>query len=488
MCISLYTSRVVLNTLGVVDFGLFNVVGGIVVLFSFVNYAMTNATQRYITYALGKNEPGVPQKVFNVSVLVHIGIALLIFLLAETVGLWLLLYKMTIPLDRMTTAIWIYQFSIIGSVLSILNVPYNSDIVAHEDMGLFAFISIYEAVMKLLAVFMLMIIDIDKLFLYALFILIIQITSFCFYRVYCKKNYEETHFHIYKDKMLIIEMTSFAGWSMVGNLAAVFSTQGVNILLNSFFGPVVNAARGIATQVQSAIVQISSNFQMALNPQITKSYAVSDLDRMKKLVTMSSKFSFFLLLILALPIFLEASQILKLWLINVPEHSVSFLRIIICVILIEVTADSLAIANQATGKVKTYQIVVGSCNLMIMPLSYICLKFYAIPEIVFLVNLVVSLLSQLIRIHFMSIYIYINFYKFIKDVYGTCLVVLVLSSIIPTCILYNMNEGILRLLVIIVTSIFTVISSVFYMGLTTNEKAIIIGIVKNRIQSLRTPK
>lgn len=209
MCVSLYTSRVVLNTLGVVDFGIYNVVGGVVVLFSFVNYAMTNATQRYITYSLGKNEVNTPRKIFNTAILVHIVIAFFVVLLAETLGLWLLLCKMTIPVDRMPAAIWVYQLSVLGSVLVILNVPYNSDIIAHENMEIYAYISIFEALMKLLSVLILTVVDYDKLKLYAFFILIIQILTFCMYRIYCKQKYPETRFHIYKDKKLILEMTSF---------------------------------------------------------------------------------------------------------------------------------------------------------------------------------------------------------------------------------------------------------------------------------------
>ena len=483
MCISLYTSRIVLNTLGVVDFGIFNVVGGIVVLFSFVNYAMTNATQRYITYSLGINEGNGPSKIFNTAILVHLVIACLVILLAESIGLWLLLNKMTIPTERMDTAMWVYQLTVFGSVLVILNVPYNSDIIAHENMGIYAYISIFEVLMKLISVYILTIIDYDKLKLYALFIFVIQMLTFCIYRLYCKNKYAETRFRIYKDKKLIVEMTSFAGWSLVGNLAAVLSTQGVNILLNTFFGPVVNAARGVATQVQSAIVQISSNFQMAINPQITKSYAVNDLERMRSLVFMSSKFSFSLLLILALPIFMEAPLLLKIWLINVPDYSVSFLRIIICIILVEVTSDSLAIANQATGKVRAYQATVGLCNLLIIPLSYICLKLWEIPIIVFFVNLVVSIVSQIVRLLFMRRYISLNIIKFFKKVYGVCIVILGISSLLPTIVYYNMNEGLLRLFLVSTISIISVLLSVFYIGFSYQERKVIVDIVLSKIGS-----
>ncbi len=478
MFISLYTSRVVLNVLGVVDFGLYNVVGGVVVMFSFVNYAMTNSTQRYITYAIGRNDAGYLRKVFNVAVLIHIGIALLIVLLAESIGMWFLMNKMTIPSDRIETCFWVYQFSVIGSVLTILNVPYISTIVAQEDMGIYAYMSIFEAIMRLIAIISLSLFTFDILLLYALCVLLIQVISFCIYRLYCKRKYIETRLRFYRDKTLIAEMTIFAGWSMVGNLAAVFSTQGVNILLNTFFGPIINAARGVATQVQGAIVQISSNFQMALNPQITKSYAVSDMDRMRKLVITSSKISFFLILIISLPVFIEAPLILDLWLVNAPDYSVSFIRIVICIILIEVTADSLAIANQATGKVRTYQTVVGSCNLMIIPISYLGLRFWPIPELVLFVNLMVSITSQMIRIFFMKFYISLDIMKYFKEVYGKGLMVILLSSVIPTYIYFNMSEGIIRLIIIITINTITVIFTVLCVGLTSEERIFLIGAMK----------
>ena len=293
MGISLYTSRVVLNTLGIEDYGIYNVVGGVVAMFGFINGSMSSATQRYITFALGKGDKQRLQTVFSTTLQIHTLIALIIILLGETIGLWFLYNKMQIPADRMDAAFWVLQCSIISTVVMIVSVPYNADIIAHEKMSAFAYISILEVVLKLMIVYMLVIFSFDKLILYSFLILSIQVLiRFC-YSIYCNRHFEETKYKNVWDKSLFKEMTGFAGWSMFGNLAGVLFNQGLNMLLNVFFGPVVNAARGVAVQVQNAVQQFVGNFQMALNPQITKTYAQGDLESMHKLMYRSAKFSFF---------------------------------------------------------------------------------------------------------------------------------------------------------------------------------------------------
>lgn len=284
MGISLYTSRVVLKTLGVEDYGIYNVVGGIVAMFGFINGSMSSATQRYITFALGKGDKKRLQTVFCTTLQIHVLIAGIIVLLGETIGLWFLYSKMQIPIDRMNAAFWVLQASIIDSAIKVISVPYNADIVAHEKMSAFAYISILEAVLKLAIVYVLVVFVFDKLILYAFLLLTVQILiRFC-YSSYCNKHFEETKYRHIWDKALLKEMIGFAGWSMFGNLAAVLFGQGLNMLLNVFFGPVVNAARGIAVQVQIAIQQFVGNFQMALNPQITKTYATHKFESMHRLM------------------------------------------------------------------------------------------------------------------------------------------------------------------------------------------------------------
>lgn len=355
MAVSLFTSRVVLNTLGVEDYGIYNVVGGIVAMFGFINGSMSSATQRYITFALGKGDKNRLQTVFSTTLQIHTLIAGVIVLLGETIGLWFLYNKMQIPADRMDAAFWVLQCSIIAAVVMIISVPYNADIVAHEKMSAFAYISILEVVLKLAIVYMLLVFSFDKLVLYAFLLLAIQILiRFC-YSYYCNKHFEETKYKHVWDKALFKEMTGFAGWSMFGNLAAVLFGQGLNMLLNVFFGPVVNAARGIAVQVQNAVQQFVLNFQMALNPQITKTYAQGEMQEMHKLMYRSARFSFFLLFFLSLPVLFETKFILTVWLKIVPDNTVVFLRIMLCTSLIYTLSNPLIIANQATGKVRKYQ-------------------------------------------------------------------------------------------------------------------------------------
>ena len=298
MAVSLFTSRVVLNTLGVEDFGIYSVVGGVVGMFVFINNSMSSATQRYITFALGKGDKNRLQTVFSTTLQIHSLIAVIIVLLGETVGLWFLYNKMQIPADRMDAALWVMQCSIVSMVVMIVSVPYNADVIAHEKMSAFAYISILEVVLKLAIVYLLLVFSYDKLILYAILILMIQILiRFC-YSIYCNKHFEETKYKHVWDKKLFKEMTGFAGWSLFGNMAGVLFGQGLNMLLNVFFGPVVNAARAVAVQVQGAIQQFVANFQTALNPQITKTYAAGELNEMHRLMFRSARFSFYLLFFL----------------------------------------------------------------------------------------------------------------------------------------------------------------------------------------------
>ena len=298
MVVSLFTSRVVLNTLGVEDYGIYNVVGGIVAMFGFLNASMSSSTQRYIAYALGKNDYGNLRKIFSTCFLTHLLIAFVVLVLIETVGIWLLYNKMVIPTDRMNAAFWVFQFSSISAVVAIIGVPFNSDIIAHEKKSAVAYITILEVVLKLVIVYMLSIGNIDKLILYAALILVVQISIVFFYQIYCLKHFEESRIKFIWDGSLFKEIFGFAGWNMWGCLAHILYTQGLNILLNMFFGPAVNAARGVATEVQGAVQQFSSNFQMALNPQITKTYAANDMKSMHTLIYRSSKFTFFLLFVI----------------------------------------------------------------------------------------------------------------------------------------------------------------------------------------------
>lgn len=470
MVVSLYTSRIVLNTLGVEDYGIYNVVGGIVTMFVFINNSMSSATQRYITFALGKGDKERLSTVFSTTLQIHTLIATVVVLLGETVGLWFLYNKMQIPAERMASAFWVLQCSIVSTFVMIVSVPYNADIVAHEKMSAFAYISILEVLLKLAIVYLLVVFSFDKLILYAILVLAIQILiRFC-YSIYCNRHFEETKYRNVWDKSLFKEMTGFAGWSMFGNMAGVLFGQGLNMLLNVFFGPVVNAARAVAMQVQGAIQQFVGNFQTALNPQITKTYSNGKMNEMHNLMFRSARFSFYLLFFLSLPVLFETEYILKVWLATVPDNAVVFLRIMICTSLIYSIANPLIIANQATGKVKKYQAVCGSILLMILPVSYICLKMGCPAYTVFIVHFLMETITQIARMILLRPLIGLRMRDYVIQIYKPVVTVVVVSALFPTFVYHAMVGGLPRVIVVFLICLVSVAVSVYLLGLSANER------------------
>lgn len=473
MLVTLYTSRVVLNTLGVSDYGIYNVVGGVVAMFGFINSSMASATQRYITFALGKGDLKRLQTVFSTALQIHFLIAALIVLLGETVGLWFLYEKMQIPADRMDAAFWVLQCSILSTVVMIISVPYNADIIAHEKMSAFAYISILEAVLKLAVVYALLLSPYDKLIFYAFLILAVQLLiRFC-YNNYCHRHFFESKYKHIWDKSLFKEMTGFAGWSMFGNLASVLFGQGLNMLLNVFFGPVVNAARAVAVQVQSAIQQFVGNFQMALNPQITKTYAKGEMEEMHQLMFRSARFSFYLLFLLSLPVLFETNFILTIWLKTVPENTVTFLRIMICISLLYTLSNPLMVANQATGKVRKYQAICGSILLMILPISYVCLKLGCPAYSVFVVHFIMESITQIVRMVMLRPLIGIRVRDYFINIYKKVSFVIIFSIIAPFFVYENFNDTILRFFVVCIVCVLSVSTMVYTIGLSKSERVFV---------------
>ena len=474
MLVSLYTSRVILQTLGVEDYGVYNVVGGVISMFTFLNSAMSSATSRYITFEIGKGNMEQLKKVFSTALQIHAIIALLIVILGETVGLWFLMNELVIPEGRMDAAMWVYQCSIVSCVVGIMSVPYNADIIAHEKMSAFAYISVLEIILKLAIVYLLVVLPFDKLKVYAVLVLMVGLLVRYIYTRYCHMHFEESHYIHRIDKPLLKEMSSFAGWSFWGNLASILYTQGLNMMLNIFFGPVVNAARGIATQIQGVVQQFVGNFQMALNPQITKTYAAGELQKMHSLMFRSARFSFMLLFFLSLPIMLETNYILTLWLGIVPENTVIFARIIIAISLIYTTANPCVIANQATGKVKVYQAVVGGLLLLILPISYIVLKMGAPAYSVFIVHFCVESVAQFARMYMLRNMIDLPLLSYVKNIYLPIMGVVLLSVVLPLLVYNNMQEGIIRLLAVGMTCVISVAMTSLFIGMTRNERTFLI--------------
>lgn len=470
MAVALYTSRIVLNTLGVEDFGIYNVVGGFVTMFGFLNSAMASATQRFLSFEIGRKDLKQLMNVFSMSVNIHFIIAFIILIFAETVGLWFVNTQLTIPTERMIAARWVFQFSILTLLVNMVSVPYNAIIIAHERMNVFAWVSIIEVSLKLLIVFMLVWFGFDKLKMYAVLMFGVALIIRLIYGMYCSKRFSESRFRFYWDKPLFKTLTSYASWNLWGNAAGVIMGQGVNILLNIFFGPVVNAARGIAYQIQGAVNQFVLNFQMAMNPQIIKSFAANDLKYMHHLIFRGAKHSFFLLFTLSLPIILETEIILKLWLKIVPEYTVIFTRLVIINILIDSISGPLMTAAQASGNIKMYQGVVGGLLVFNLPVSYLFLKFGFTPEITLYVSIGISIIALFSRLIIISPLVKLNIFNYLKEVVFRILSVAVIAMIIPIIIITNFHEGFSRLVITGFSSLILVGITIYFVGLGKSEQ------------------
>lgn len=470
MAVSLFTSRVILQTLGIEDYGIYNVVGGVITMFTFINGAMVSSTQRYLNFELATGNVEKLKSIFNSSLQIHALIALVIILLGETVGLWFVMTKLEIPEARMTAAIWVYQCSILSCVVGIMSTPYNADIIAHEKMSAFAYISILDVILRLVIVYLLVISPYDKLKVYAIFVLAIQLLIMFIYSRYCNKHFKESLLEWKINRPLLKEMAGFAGWSFWGNLAAILYTQGLNMMLNIFFGPVVNAARAVAVQVQSAIQQFVGNFQTALNPQITKNYASGNLEQMHSLMFRSARFSFLLLFFISLPVILETEFILSVWLKTVPDDTIIFTQIMICISLIYTTSNPCMIANQATGKVKVYQMVVGGVLLSILPISYIILKLGAPAYSVFIVHFCVESVAQFLRMYMLRKLINLPVRQYLQNIYLPIMATVAIAIILPVMVHMQLDNGCLRFIAVGCTCVVSVVLSAFFIGFTKNER------------------
>lgn len=473
MAVSLYTSRVILRTLGVEDYGIYNVVGGFVTMFGFLNTALSAATQRYITFSLGKGNNEELLKVFSSCILTHAFIAFLVLLFAETVGLWFFYNKLVIPMERMDAAFWVFQCSIFSTIVLIMSVPYNADIIAHEAMSAFAYISIIEVILKLAIVYLLAISSIDKLVLYAFLLLVVQLTIRMIYTIYCKKHFQESVLHLTWDVKLFKEMIAFASWNLWGGVSNMLYTQGLNILLNLFFGPIVNAARGITVQVQNAVSQFANSFQMAINPQITKKYAQGDLGEMYKLIYRSSKFTFILLFIISLPVFCETEFILRIWLNTVPNYTVIFTRLMLCIVILDSIANPLMVSTAATGNVRKYQSIIGGTMILIVPISYLFLCIFNHPEIVYVVHIFFCVITFAIRLLIIRPMIQLNIHDYIKKSILPIICILVASEVSMTIISIFLPQNMIWHLCNIILAIFFASFYSFILGLTTEEKSIV---------------
>lgn len=484
MAVSLYTSRVVLEMLGVEDYGIYNVVGGIVVLFTFINSAMVTSTQRFLNFELGKNDKLQAQKIFSASLNIHILIALFVLLLSETLGLWLLNTTIQYPESKEVAVQITYQLSILTTCVNIVRTPYNAAIIAHEKMSFYAYFSIIEAVLRLAVVFILIGLDAHRLIMYGLLLCIVtMIINACYY-VYCKQTFEICRYKNYRDKYLYGQLLNFSGWSLFGGIANMGASQGLNILLNIFFGVTVNAAMGIANQVNAAVSSFVSSFQTAFNPQIVKSYAAGEMDYFIRLILTTSKYSYLLLFVIALPIYVCCPEVLDIWLTEVPEYAVSFCRLMLIFSLLDALQGPLWFSVQATGKIKTYQILMSVMILSNLPIAYICLKSGYSPNSVLAVRCMVNFVTLFVRLWYLRKLYQFPVMEFVQGVIFRIIPVTLLAYCVA-CIPMTNTTAIVKVLIILLETIFVNAFLIATIGLDSNEKHIIVRSVKRLYEKYR---
>ncbi len=473
MIVSFYTSRVVLTALGVDDYGIYNVVGGVVAVLGFLNGTLSTSSSRFVTVALAGGDEYYMRKTFASVFTVNIMLLLIVILLAETVGLWFLNNKMTIPDDRIRAAFWVYQFSVITVAFNIACVPFNASIIAHEKMSAFAYISLVDAFLKLGAAYYVTITSYDRLVFWGLGLMIIQVLNSFIYVLYCSKHFSECKISLSFDNSMFKRIMGFISWSAYGSFVTAGFTQGLNIILNLFFSPAVNAARGIAVQVQGTVMGFTSNFQTAINPSLIKNTSLRDFSSARKLLTASSKFSFFLLCLLGVPLISEAHYVLKLWLGQVPENAVQFVQIMLVTSICGCLANPLRVINQAEGNIKKFQLYECTVLLMIVPVSYLTLKIWQIPVLVFIVHLIFENVAQIIRVLIVLPKIDMPIRVYIKDVYLRVLPVFLLSFISPFVIQRFIAEGLLRFVVDLVVTEIVMSLIIYTIGLNFDDRTML---------------
>ena len=481
MAVGLFTSRVILATLGVEDYGVYNVVAGFVLMFSFFTNSLGTAISRFLTYELGKGESSRLQRIFSTSVNVQLLLSITILILAEAVGIWFVNNKLNIPADRLYAANWTFQCAIIAFILNLISVPYNAAIIAHERMNAFAYISILEVTLKLAIVYVLYISPIDKLITYSVLFAVVGLIIRLVYGIYCQKHFTECHYRPIIDKSMMKEITGFAGWNLMGSGAYLFNTQGVNMAMNIFFGVTINAARGIATQVEGVVRQFVTNFTTALNPQITKSYAAGNMEYMYTLVCRGAKYSYFLMLFFAVPFMFEADIILKLWLDNVPQHTATFLRLTMIGTLCDILGNSTANACWATGKVKKYYLWVGTIGSLVFFISYGLFKIGFPAYSSYIVFIVIYAILIFVKLYIIKGLIDFPVAMFYRETLLRILPATFITFMVTALPFYMMDECVIRLLLTGIISISVLAGSIYFLGLEKSER----GLVHNKLLSIR---
>jgi O-antigen/teichoic acid export membrane protein len=478
--VSLYTVRTVLNALGPSDYGIYNVVGGFVTLLIFFNGTISHATQRFLAFELGYGEKEKLEKTFSTLLVIHLLFAVIILLVSETIGLWFVNTQLVFPQERTSAVNFLYQCSIVALLVNFINIPYNASIISHEHINIFAYVSILEVFLKLAIVFLMIHSPFDKLCSYSFLLVLVSLIITIIYRIYCVKNFSECHYNKkYFSKNIFREIFAYTSWTVIGSGASVFKEQGVNVLINIFFGIIMNASRAISMQVYAAINSFASNIMTAIKPQITKSYASGDIDRAINLTIKGTKFSSYLLILLSIPIFIESDFILKLWLKEVPAYSTIFVRWVLILSVARILQNAPVVLYLATGRVKYVQITGGVIMLLNLPLSYVFLKWHYPPVVTMIIGSIIELVVLVIVLLFIRKMMIFSFFKFIKEVLLKLILIVGLSFCLPLFISNSMIEGLSRLIVVALTSSVLVIVVVYSIGFDTSERKIVNCYISN---------
>lgn len=485
--ISLWTSRLVLKGLGVDDYGVYGVVGSFVSMFSIVTGSLNGAISRFLNFAMGKGDKEEQANTFALSLNIMAILAIIVVLLTETFGLWFLYNKMTIPPDRVNAAFWCFQFSVLSSVSSFLVVSFTASIIAHEKMGVFAYIDVGEVVLKffiaLLITFSLG--NTDKLILYAALLLGVTLTKQMISRIYAMKHFDECRIRWYWNKQKFIEMFSYAGWSFLGKTSGTFAGQGVNMVINVVFGPAVNAARSLSWTVIHSVQIFVNNFTMAINPQVTQSYASGDHNYMKQLLFRGSKFSYYIMWMIVLPLILETEFVVKLWLGEYPDHTINFIRLALLYNLISTLQIILAMGIRATGKIQWMQISFSLLEFLVFIGAYLLLHNGFAPEWSYICSLFVSVLKVLVMWVLSKKQLGISIIEFLRSIVLPSSIVTVLSACIPIIIRYNMPDGWLRFMIVLMVCLLSTSICILFLGCMPSERKMILDMVLGKIKRIR---
>lgn len=473
MLISLITSRVTLHALGVDDYGINSAVAGVIAMFRVVSGSMSGAISRFITFELGHGDHDKLRRIFSTSINIQLCIGILILILGETLGVWFLNTRMNIPDGRMFAANWVLQCALLSFFIGLTQTPYTACIIGHEKMSVFAWFSIIESVFRLIIVYLLYVSPLDKLISYAVLGLSVSVIIRMAQRVYCSRTFSECRYAFLIDKSLIKELTGFAGWTFLTNCAWIFNTQGVNLLINIFFGVAFNTARGLANSIEGMLVKFSNDFTTALKPQITKSYAAGEIDEMNKLVCRGARFSYFLLFILSLPLMFEAQAVIYLWLGQVPDYTVILFRLTVIFSLVQHLGSTGYTACLATGRIKWYTIIISSVGFLVFPLTWVAFKLNAPIESTYCISIIIYAILNMIRLFIMHHLWGFPVSMFITKVIQPIVIVSVLSVIVPLVLYLNLDAGINKTIIVMISSVLSGLFVTFIFGLEAAERSLV---------------